>query len=162
MIHCTKLDANPREMGNSSRFGGSSCGFMGVMNIRLICAALVLAGVSGCKSYEATFLPGCAAYTGDRIELRNGAFEWDKFTDAIEVDEDGRPVDAFPDFPKRGNYVFEDQKLLLAFEADGATETFHIYQHESMGLQLLTDAQLAAVNGGLDEDCALTRVGDDR
>ncbi|NIV17422.1 MAG: hypothetical protein GWN47_03200 [Woeseiaceae bacterium] len=124
--------------------------------------ALLVACLAGCKAVDGTFLPGCAAYAGDRIELRNGSFEWDKFTDAIEVDEDGNPVDAFPDYPKRGNYTIDGTRLILAFEEDGSIETFNIHEHDGMGLQLLTDAQLAAMEkGGPDEDCALTKVGRD-
>lgn len=133
------------------------------MVIRLTCVALLIACLSGCKALDGTFLPGCAAYAGDRIELSNGRFEWDRFTDAIELDEEGNRIDAFPDYPKRGNFSIDGTRLILAFDGDGSTETFNIYEHESMGLQLLTDAQLAAVDqGGLDEDCALTKVVRDR
>ena len=130
------------------------------MVIRLTSTLLLLVCLAGCKAIDGTYFPGCAAYAGDRVELRNGRFKWDKFTDAIEVDEAGKPVDSFPDYPKHGDYRIDDTTLTFTFEGGGPTETFHIHEHESMGLQLLTDAQLAAVEvGGLDEDCALTQVG---
>ena len=123
------------------------------LTVMLLCS-LVLAG---CKSVEGVFLPGCAAYAGDRIELRDGDFVWGKFTDQVEVDASGEPIDAFPDYPRRGSYAIDGNAVRMTMDTN-ESETLYLHAHDGRAL-LLTDAQHRAVeSGGRYDDCALTRA----
>ncbi len=127
------------------------------MTIRLTTTLLLVCVLAGCKSAEGVYWPGCAAYAGDRIELRNGEVEWDKFTDQVNIDEAGNPVDPFPGYPRRGSYEIDGQVVRMTME-DNASETLYLHVHDGRAL-LLTDAQhRASEAGGRYDDCALTRA----
>ena len=44
----------------------------------------------GCVSSEGRYSPDCIAFAGDTIELADGRFEWDKFTDQVRMDDNGK------------------------------------------------------------------------
>ena len=68
---------------------------MGKLNMRAGVSIVITIILSGCpaSSMEGQFLPACPAYAGDSISLSNGRYEWDKFTDMVNVDADGSIVD---------------------------------------------------------------------
>ena len=124
---------------------------------RLTIALLLVGVLAGCKSVEGVYLPGCAAYAGDRIELRGGDFEWDRFTDQVEVDENGRRIDQFPGYPRHGSYEIDGNAVRMTSN-NNASETLYLHVHDGRAL-LLTDAQHRAVDsGGRYDECALTRA----
>lgn len=133
---------------------------MGTMNIRS-CAVMVLAiSLVACKSVDGTYLPGCKAFAGDRIELDDGSFHWDRFTDSVEVDGDGNVVDPYPAYPLRGRYDIDGRTLTLTSEAGDPVAVLHMLRLEDGGLALLTDRQLAEQDtSGHYDECALTRIG---
>ena len=127
------------------------------MHLRLISALLLVSILAGCKSAEGVYLPGCAAYAGDRIELRNGKFEWTKFTDQVEVDAEGNTIDPFPGYPRLGSYEIDGQVVTLTVD-DKAAETLYLHARDGRAL-LLTEAQHRALeSGSRHDDCALTRT----
>ena len=76
-------------------------------------ACLLILG--GCAAYEGVYEPACIAYEGDRIELRNGKFYWEKFTDERKVDASRKLIQPCPDYPKQGSYdTFDNRIELLA------------------------------------------------
>ena len=83
---------------------------MNALRTALIVSTLTFAA---CASHEGLYEPACIAYEGDRIELRSGRFEWQRFTDQRTVDDAGKIVDPFPGFPKKGTYDFENGRLEL-------------------------------------------------
>jgi hypothetical protein len=129
------------------------------MLIRLISAALLLACLSGCRAVDGTWLPGCAAYAGDRLEFHGSAFTWDKFTDAVEVDEAGNPVDPFPGYPKTGTFDTDGNRIVLSFDDGSESQVLHL-QRSRGKLELYTDTQLAEwKKSNSYPDCVLTHVG---
>jgi hypothetical protein len=126
------------------------------MSSRLIFIFAAASVLAGCKSLDGSYQPGCPAYAGDRVRLHAGAFEWDRFTDAVPVDADGNRVDPFPDYPKKGNYRLENGSLILTF-ADGSETTLYPDRHRER-VYLLTETQADAwVATGRWDDCALVR-----
>lgn len=122
-------------------------------------AVVILACLAGCKAVDGTYLPGCAAYAGDRIELRGDTFAWDKFTDAVEIDDAGNRVDAFPGYPKTGSFDIDGDRLVLRFDDGAETQVLHL-QRSSGSLELLTDTQYVAWKKSNNyPDCVLARVG---
>ena len=128
------------------------------MNVRPF-AIILLAGVLGaCNSLDGVYLPGCPAYAGDRIELEDGRFTWDKFTDQVRIDDAGEPIDPFPGFPRTGTYAIDGDVLTMVMADDGTRETFHL-QMDDGRLVLLTGAQQEQQQtGGSYDECALTRT----
>jgi hypothetical protein len=101
----------------------------------------LLAG--GCLSWEGTYAPSCAAYAGSRIELAGGRFDWDRFTDQVMVDADGKVVDPFPGYPLHGGYRIEGHTVLMT-SADGeALAPMHLLQDGGV-VYLYTEAEFAA------------------
>ncbi len=121
----------------------------------VIIATLVL--VTGCQSVDGTYRPGCVAYEGDEISLADGTFAWDRFTDQVTVDADGAVVDPFPDYPRRGSFRLEADRLELSFADGSAARTLFLVQEQGR-LRLLTAEERAAYErSGRVPDCALLR-----
>lgn len=129
------------------------------MLIRCTALLLLVCCLAGCKAVDGRYEPGCMAYAGSTILLSDGTFSWDKFTDAVNLDENGNVIDAFPNYPKRGTYRIDEPKVVLTFESDGSVTTLHMNRNDDGRVALLTDEQQAAwaTSGRLDE-CALTRA----
>lgn len=81
----------------------------------ILCALITLAA---CTELEGVFEPACMAFEGDRVVLRDGRFEWHRFTDERIVDKDGSLVNSFPDFPKSGTYRVISGRLELVTDKD--------------------------------------------
>lgn len=115
--------------------------------------------VSGCVSYEGTYSPDCIAFQGSNVQLRNGRFVWEKFTDQVLVDDQGNVINQFPGYPKQGSYRIEDQ--IVHLETDGGERMESMYLHERDNhFYLLTQAQFEAwENTGKEADCPLMLGG---
>ncbi len=120
----------------------------------LMIAVLVLVA---CAIHEGSYSPACPAYAGSRIELGDGQFAWEKFTDSIVVDNDDAIVKQFPGYPMRGNYRIEGQ--LVVFESAAGDELATLYfQSSDAGEFLLTaEQQQEWENSGKFAECALIR-----
>ena len=122
----------------------------------VILATLVL--LAGCQSVDGTYRPGCVAFEGDEVSLSGGSFVWDRFTDQVAVDEDGAVVDPFPDYPRRGSFRLDGNRLELAFADGSAAQTLFLVQEKGGRLRLLTNEQRAAYErSGRVPECALSR-----
>lgn len=80
---------------------------------RLLAAAAIACLLPACATYEGTYAPDCIAYAGDRIKLDGGRFVWDKFTDQVLVDDAGRRIDPFPEYPVLGRYRIEGERVIF-------------------------------------------------
>ncbi len=93
-------------------------------------ASLIAACASVTQSGEVArngkYAPGCMAMAGDTIELDDGRFVWDKFTDAVKLGADGKKEDAYPAHPMHGNYEVSGNKLVLKPDAGGVTSVFYL------------------------------------
>ena len=126
------------------------------MRFRTTACLVVVALLTGCKAIEGTYYPGCVAFEGDKVVLRDGNFEWDRFTDQVIVDDDGKVMDPFPEHPRLGSYEVDGTLLHLTFQGDDSVQTLHI-QREGDHIMLLNDADLANWEStGRYGDCVLT------
>ena len=117
---------------------------MGKLNMRAGVGIVITIFLSGCPagSMEGQFLPACPVYEGDSISLSNGRYEWDKFTDMVQVDTDGTKVDQYPEHPQTGSYKIDGKRLDYLPDAGKAPFFVHILSFEEQ-VFLLTDEQLA-------------------
>ena len=127
---------------------------------RLLAAATIAVTAAACMTHEGRYEPGCTAYAGSTIALSGGSFVWDRFTDQIEIGADGKPVDPYPGYPKRGTYRLDGR--IVAMTADGGERLEDLYLHrDGATYLLLTAADHAAwESGGTYPDCPLTRAAD--
>lgn len=118
---------------------------------------LALGSLVGCAGVNGTYEPGCATFEGETITLDRGHFVVERFTDAVDVDDQGAARDPFPGYPMQGNYRLDDG--VLRMESDAGAELPQYYLVESEGRKrLLTGEQYRAwTDGGSIDPCALTR-----
>lgn len=115
---------------------------MKTVHLFITCAALVLASCA--SSIEGVFEPACIAYAGDSITMLDGRFEWRRFTDQVNVDEDGNKIDPFPGFPVTGTYEVDNEQVSL-FPDSGASASERFLLNHRDDLYLLTYEQNEAV-----------------
>jgi len=118
--------------------------------------------LAGCAGNSGTYAPDCVAFEGDTIELADGKFMLDKFTDQVEVDESGNVRDPFPGYPMRGTYRFDGHVLHL--QSDSGTTLPDLYLVKRDGHKnLLTSKQFDVWKTDQTmDDCVLTlSAGDD-
>jgi len=126
------------------------------MRFQMTIGLAVVALLSGCKAIDGTYYPGCVAFEGDKVILRDGAVEWDRFTDQVIVDVDGNVKDPFPEYPKTGSYQVDGALLHLTFAGSETVHTLHI-RKEGERTMLLNDTDLATwERTGRYGDCVLT------
>lgn len=120
--------------------------------ITLIALTLLL---SACANQEGVYEPACVAYEGDRVELKGGRFEWQRFTDERVVDAAGNVVPPFPGFPKTG--TFRESNGRLEFFTDDRVRLDDWFLVESAGQRYLLDAKQhnAFLDSGAPPECAL-------
>lgn len=121
----------------------------------LLLAALVL--LAGCRDVEGVYEPSCIAFAGETITLREGRYEWDRFTDERRLAEDGSVIDPYPDFPRNGNYRVDDQRVELSPAEGGPVESRFLVARD--GDLYLVDAPTRdrLEQGEALPDCALRR-----
>lgn len=118
-----------------------------------------LASLAACKSDEGVFLPDCIAYAGDSVELRDGRFEWDKFTDEVEVDSAGNVIDQFPEYPRAGTYEVDGKRIVMTGDDGNVLARMHLAQVAGK-TYLLTSAEHSAwQSSGETPNCALVLGG---
>jgi hypothetical protein len=126
--------------------------------ISLLALSVLLAA---CDGYEGLYEPDCAAYEGDRIELRAGRFEWQRFTDERRIGADGTVVEPFPDFPKTGTYTHEAGRLTFVSNDSIRLDDWFLVERGGK-YYLLTDVQYEAyVRDSEFPPCPLTRNAGD-
>lgn len=129
------------------------------MNARQTTAMLAACLLAACVSHDGLYSPACAAYAGSKIELRGGRFSWDKYTDTVMVDDDGRIVDQFPGFPLQGTYRIDGDTVHMRSAAGETLATMYL-RGDGARRYLLTAEQFAAwQDTGKYADCALLRGG---
>jgi hypothetical protein len=116
--------------------------------------------LSACVSHEGTYSPDCIAYAGSNISLNDGQFVWEKFTDAVVVDEDGKIVNQFPGFPMRGSYRIEGQFVLMESAAGDAMEKMYLHTRDNRQYLLTAEQFDAWQKTGEHAGCALMLNGD--
>lgn len=99
--------------------------------------------LSACNEDEGVFLPDCIAYAGDSIELADGRFEWDKFTDAVEVDASGNVVDPFPDYPRAGTYRRDGESVIMMGEDGNVLARMALVAYDGRPYLLTADEHAA-------------------
>ena len=97
---------------------------------------------SGCVSGEGNYSPGCIAFEGSEVQLRDGKFTWEIFTDQVEVDSDGNVINQFPGYPKQGSYRI-DRKVVELETNDGESLPRMYLHRDGYSLLLLTGQQQA-------------------
>jgi len=131
------------------------------MRFRITVCLTGVALLAGCKAIDGTYYPGCVAFEGDKVVLRDGSVEWDRFTDQVIVDVDGNVMDPFPEYPKMGSYAVDGDLLHLTIQGEDAVNTLHIHT-QGERIMLLNDADLATWEStGRYGDCVLTLAPED-
>jgi hypothetical protein len=111
--------------------------------------------ISACANHEGMYEPACIAYQGDKIELRDGRFTWQRYTDERTVDEAGNVVEPFPGFPKAGSYRVAADKLELVTEDNVRLDDWFIVEHAGKRYLLDAEQHKAFLDGGELPKCAL-------
>jgi hypothetical protein len=127
------------------------------MTLRLKCLALCAVVLTACTSIDGVYLPACEAYAGSKITLSGGRFHWSKFTDQVEIDDEGNVVEPFPGFPLEGDYEVSERKVTLTPDSGQRAETLYLLE-EKGHVYLLTAREKAEMQaGGVPPKCALRR-----
>jgi hypothetical protein len=129
------------------------------MTKRLITTALLLGLLTGCKSVDGTYYPGCMAFEGSKISLEDGRYVWEKFTDQVAVDDEGKVINRFPEYPKQGMYRIDGQTLVMSSDNGEPDVTLHIHQRDGSYLLLTASQNTMFEQTGRYDDCVLTRQG---
>lgn len=126
---------------------------------RHLVASLVAILLASCASHEGTYSPSCAAYAGSNIELDNGQFVWEKFTDSVVVNDDGAVVNQFPGYPLQGSYRIDGESMILESAPGETVVTMYLLQHDGRSYLLTAEQQKDWKTAGLVADCALALGG---
>ena len=130
------------------------------MNCRVYSTLVAALFLVACVSHEGTYSPDCIAYAGSNISLGDGQFVWEKFTDEVVVDEDGKIVNQFPGFPMRGSYRIEGQIVYMESAAGDAMEKMYLHTRDNRQYLLTAEQFEAWQKAGKHADCALMLNGD--
>ena len=112
--------------------------------------------LAGCANHSGMYAPDCVAFEGDTVELTDGRFVLDRFTDQVEVDESGNAIDPFPSHPMRGTYRFKGDVLHLQSDAGIALPNWYLVKGEGHKRLLTLEQYDAWKKDGTIDDCALT------
>jgi hypothetical protein len=124
----------------------------------LILLTLLLAA---CASHEGLYEPACIAYEGDRIELKDGRFEWHRFTDERVVDNDGTIVNSFPDFPKSGTFRIASGRLEFVTDKDMRLDDWFVVVRAKQHYLLTASQHATFLKSDKLPDCALRLTSTD-
>ena len=111
--------------------------------------------LAACASHEGLYEPACIAYEGDRIELKDGRFEWHRFTDERIVDEDGTIVNSFTGFPRSGAYQMDAGRLQLVTDEDLRLDDWFVVVHAKQHYLLTAGQHDTFLQSDKLPDCAL-------
>ncbi|MEM6818917.1 MAG: hypothetical protein AAF578_08995 [Pseudomonadota bacterium] len=121
---------------------------------RYIAISASFALLSGCSG-TLTYSPGCAAYSGDQIEVTGDRFSWDRFSDTRRVDKDGNEIDANPGYPRTGTVEIDDAVMRFVDDSGAVVGTFVSFQNGGKRYLLTQEEHKAVADGGALPDCAL-------
>ena len=128
------------------------------MKTTVLILLTVLACLAGCATdarVAGTYAPSCVAFEGSTIELADSRFTWDKFTDAVAVDDAGNKIDPFPGFPVRGSYTVDDDVVSLVTDVGDLAAELYLVRRPGQ-VYLLTETEFDAwQQHGTVPDCAL-------
>ncbi len=130
------------------------------MNFRVYSTLVAAVFLVACVSHEGTYSPDCIAYAGSNISFNDGQFVWEKFTDEVVVDEDGKIVNQFPGYPMRGSYRIEGQIVHMESDAGDAVENMYLHTRDNRQYLLTAEQFDAWQKTGKHADCALMLNGD--
>ena len=99
------------------------------------------------------------AYAGNKIELNAGKFVWEKFTDAVVVDDAGNSVNQFPGFPMQGSYRIEGQTLHMNSAAGESLTDMYLLQHDNRQYLMTVEQFEHLRKTGEYDECALVLGG---
>ena len=123
-------------------------------------AVLLAVTVTGCASIDGVYRPDCIAFEGDVVTLKSGAFVWERFTDAVEIDANGKRIDPFPDYPIHGRYSRDGDRLELVTNDGRTLEPMFTHGGGAVPTYLLTaDQYRTLIEGGQHNGCRLMRQG---
>lgn len=131
---------------------------MTIFRTTLIVLTLLIAA---CANHEGLYEPGCIAYAGDRIELKDGRFEWQRFTDQRVVDDDGNEVDLLPGFPKKGMYRLAAGRVEFVTYDDVRLDDWFVVELAGQRYLLTEKQHDAFLDSKKVPDCALQLTGTD-
>ena len=98
------------------------------------------------------------AYAGNKITLGDGRFVWEKFTDAVVVDDDDNVVNQFPGYPLQGTYRIDGKIVHMNTAAGDALDIMYL-QESGEQHYLLTEGEFASwEQSGKRDDCALQLI----
>ena len=95
------------------------------------------------------------AFEGDVIKLEDGRFSWKRFTDERRVDEAGKVVEPFPDFPKTGTYRVAAGRLELVSDDNVRLEDWIIIERDGRRYLLTSKQHRVFLDDGELPKCAL-------
>lgn len=130
------------------------------MTRHLLVIILLSGALTACKDIDGVYLPGCAAYAGDRIELHAGDVVWAKFTDEVRVNAAGEQIDPFPGYPRAGTYRLDDNVVTMVMGNGGTNVMFYLHADDGRLLLLTETQEKNWESSGQYEECALTRTMD--
>ena len=125
------------------------------INARILATAFLTMLVAGCLPHEGVYLPGCAAYVGDKITLGDGQFVWEKFTDERSVDDEGNIVNPFPGYPLQGSYRLDGQFVQMNSDSGEALDAMYLHRVDGQHYILTATQKSAFDNTGSLAECAL-------
>ncbi len=129
------------------------------MRLKLIVTAWTAALMFACVSHEGTYSPDCIAFEGSNIQLNDGQFVWEKFTDAVKVDDDGNVINQFPGYPLRGTYRVDGQEVQMQAESSAAIAPMYLHRDGDRQYLLTTEQWQAREATGEFSGCALVLGG---
>ncbi len=125
---------------------------MTILRHILVLPALLLLA---CANHEGLYEPACIAFEGDTIKLDDGRFSWNRFTDERRVDDAGKVVEPFPDFPKTGTYRVAAGRLELVTDDDVRLEDWFIIERDGRRYLLTSKQHRDFLDGGELPKCPL-------
>jgi len=120
---------------------------------------LVACSLAACLSHEGRYSPACVAFEGSNIELLNGQFVWEKFTDMVVVDDDGEVINQFPGYPMQGSYRIDGQTVSMESAGGESLENMYLHRSENRSYLLTTGQHKAWEETGEFAECALVLGG---
>lgn len=116
---------------------------------------IAVASLAACVSHDGKYSPACQAFAGDRIELRQGQFVWEKFSDSVVVDSYGTVVNQYPGYPVRGNFHTEGRKVSMESNTGEALAEMYLVRQGGRHYLLTSEQHAAWKETGRLVDCAL-------
>jgi hypothetical protein len=132
------------------------------MSPRCTAVAIIAILLAACASHEGTYSPACVAYAGSNIVLSSGQFVWEKFTDSVVVDDDGKVVNQFPGYPMQGNYRIEGQTVYMQAASGESLANMYLHRDGDRRYLLTAEQSEALEKTGNYADCALVLGGNAR